>query len=87
MGAAVFLPTAARGDRVHPAQGTWMDIGTVDVESPGDVFVALEGYERGFDFADALYLASSGKAERFATFDQKRVKRARPLQLMEIVVV
>jgi predicted nucleic acid-binding protein len=33
------------------------------------------------DFADALHLASSSQATRFATFDQDMIKTARRLKL------
>ncbi len=59
----------------------------VAVEDPDEVFIALDGYEQGLDFADALHLASSGSADGFATFDQKRVKRAGTLQAIEIVLI
>ena len=59
----------------------------VEVENPDEIFIALDGYEQGLDFADALHLASSGRAEGFATFDQKMAKRAGKLQAMEIVAV
>lgn len=39
------------------------------------------------DFADALHLAGSAQAMRFATFDEKLAKRARRLQTKEILVV
>lgn len=59
----------------------------VEVENPDEVFIALDGYEQGLDFADALHLASSGSAEGFATFDQKMAKRAGALQALKIVTV
>lgn len=37
---------------------------------------AVEWYEAGLDFADALHLASSGQQRAFATFDQSMRKRA-----------
>ena len=37
-------------------------------------------YERGFDFADALHLASCGAADRFVTFDREFAKAARGLE-------
>jgi predicted nucleic-acid-binding protein len=40
---------------------------------------ALDWYERGLDFADALHLASAAGAERFATFDRSLIRRARRL--------
>lgn len=59
----------------------------VAVEDPDEVFIALDGYEQGLDFADALHLASSGSADGFATFDQKRVKRAGTLQAIEMILI
>jgi predicted nucleic-acid-binding protein len=49
----------------------------VMVEDPAAVAQALELYDQGFDFADALHLASSGPAEAFATFDHALQRRAR----------
>lgn len=49
--------------------------------------MALDWYEQGMDFADALHLASSAKAVGFATFDEKLVKFARRLQAKRIVAV
>ena len=43
------------------------------------VFQALRWAEQGVDIADAFHLALSGKAERFATFDEALVKQARTL--------
>ena len=59
----------------------------VAVEDPDEVFIALDGYEQGLDFADALHLASSGSADGFATFDQKMVKRAGTLQAIEMILI
>lgn len=46
-------------------------------EDPQRAALALEWHERGIDFADALHLAGSTAAERFATFDEKLVKLAK----------
>jgi predicted nucleic-acid-binding protein len=59
----------------------------LEVENPDEVFIALDGYEQGLDFADALHLASSGGAGGFATFDRKMLKRAAKLQVMKMVMV
>ena len=59
----------------------------VEVENPDEIFIALDGYEQGLDFADALHLASSGRAEGFATFDQKMAKRASQFLATKMVVV
>ena len=40
---------------------------------------ALAWYEGGLDFADALHLASSASASRFATLDRSLARRARTL--------
>jgi predicted nucleic-acid-binding protein len=51
----------------------------VAVEDPEAVAQALDLHKRGFDFADALHLASSRPAEAFATFDDGLRRRARHL--------
>lgn len=46
------------------------------VEDRGAVLRALDLYEADLDFADALHLASSGDADRFATFDKEFAEAA-----------
>lgn len=41
------------------------------VDQPGLVALILDRYERGFDFADALHLASAGTASPLYTFDRR----------------
>ena len=48
-------------------------------EDRGAVQQALEWYAAGLDFADALHLASSSEADRFATFNRGFEKVARSL--------
>ena len=48
----------------------------VIVESAAEVATALAAFESGLDFADALHLAASRHVGRFATFDEKLVRRA-----------
>jgi predicted nucleic-acid-binding protein len=43
------------------------------------VFQALRWSTEGMDLADALHIVLSGKAERFATFDEALVRQARKL--------
>jgi len=43
------------------------------------VFQALRWAAQGMDLADALHLVLSGKADRFATFDEALVRQARKL--------
>jgi predicted nucleic-acid-binding protein len=51
----------------------------VVVEDGPVVERALDWYERGVDFADALHVASNGAAERFVTFDRALVRRGASL--------
>jgi len=51
----------------------------VRVQNADVVFQALRWAAQGMDLADALHLVLSGKAERFATFDEALVKQARKL--------
>lgn len=49
---------------------------TLDVEDRPAVLQALAWHAAGMDFADAIHLASSGRAESFATFDRALAKAA-----------
>lgn len=53
----------------------------VTAEDPSAVAEALEWYERGLDFADALHLvrAREAGATAFVTFDRKLVRQAEEL--------
>jgi predicted nucleic-acid-binding protein len=46
------------------------------IEQPLIIEHALQWYQQGMDFADALHLASSLNAEKFASFDKKLLKKA-----------
>lgn len=50
----------------------------VELEQPLVIAQALQWCEDGMDFADALHLASSHSARKFATFDEKMKKNAPP---------
>ena len=56
----------------------------VEFEQPLVVAQALQWCEEGLDFADALHLASSHSANRFATFDEQMKKNA-PAELKAVV--
>jgi predicted nucleic-acid-binding protein len=58
----------------------------VVVAQQREIAEALDGFEQGLDFADALHLASSRRAGRFATFDKKLIKRAEKLTDIELVL-
>ncbi len=54
------------------------------VEDSQALFQAVSWYEEGFDFADALHVASSSRANRFATFDKALVKKASKSTSVEV---
>ena len=56
------------------------------VEDEDQVIRALDWFADGFDFADALHLASSAGARRFVTLDEKLVKRGKSLGGLEVVL-
>jgi predicted nucleic-acid-binding protein len=58
----------------------------VRVEDQQAVFQAISWYELGLDFADALHLASSVKADKFVTFDNAFIKKARKLISIDITL-
>jgi predicted nucleic-acid-binding protein len=49
----------------------------VTVESRVQVLMALDAFDAGIDFADALHVCRSGEARTFATFDRRLAKRAK----------
>jgi predicted nucleic-acid-binding protein len=60
-------------------------IAHITVEDRDAVLAALDGFDQGLDFADALHLACSAKAAAFATFDKRLAKRAKGLGLSPAV--
>jgi predicted nucleic-acid-binding protein len=57
----------------------------LSLEAPSQVHLALDLYREGLDFADALHLASSTGADRFATFDRELASGARRLEAVPAV--
>ena len=53
----------------------------VTLEDRDAVLVAVDAFDKGLDFADALHLARSSRTSGFATFDQRLAKRAKGLAL------
>ena len=53
----------------------------VTLEDRDAVLAALNSFDKGLDFADALHLARSSRASGFLTFDQRLAKRAKRLAL------
>jgi predicted nucleic acid-binding protein len=56
-------------------------IGHITLEDRDAFLVAVDAFDKGLDFADALHLSRSSRAAGFATFDQRLAKRARSLAL------
>lgn len=53
----------------------------ITLEDRNAVLVAIDAFDMGLDFADALHLVRSTRASGFATFDQRLAKRAKRLAL------
>ena len=51
-------------------------LANVEIEDAQAVWLALGACEKGMDLADALHVASSRGADKFATFDARVVKSA-----------
>jgi predicted nucleic-acid-binding protein len=57
-----------------------LGLSNVSAEDEASVNRALDWHDQGFDFADALHLASCNQADGFATFDRTLERRARSAQ-------
>jgi len=77
------VPTAS----ISKAFLALMGLPNVTMEYAPTVHQAIGMLGNGIDFADALHLASSKSAERFATFDAKLVKRARGVTALPVVQI
>jgi predicted nucleic-acid-binding protein len=53
----------------------------ITLEDRNAVLVALDAFDKGLDFADALHIARSSRASGFVTFDQRLAKKAKALSL------
>jgi predicted nucleic-acid-binding protein len=51
----------------------------VELEDPNEIGDAIDWYEQGMDFADAIHLAKSKGADEFITFDKKLISKAKKL--------
>lgn len=63
-------------ERIARALRALAGLPNVHLEDAEAVAQAMEWWNRGLDFADALHLASRGGATSFVTFDEKFLKRA-----------
>jgi predicted nucleic-acid-binding protein len=64
---------------LHRTLRTLLGYPALVIEDRAAVLRALGWYGDGMDFADALHLASSAGADRFATFDRALVRRTESL--------
>ena len=53
----------------------------ITIEDRSAVLMALDAFDQGLDFADALHMARSSRASGFATFDKRSAKRAKGLAM------
>ena len=53
----------------------------ISIEDRGAVLAALDAFDAGLDFADALHVTRSARAASFATFDRRLARRAQGLAL------
>ena len=63
-------------------------LGLPNVSTQDDVAVgkALEWYEAGMDFADALHFATSSEVRGFVTFDRRMRNKANQLSIPQILI-
>lgn len=54
----------------------------VTLEDRDAVLAAVDAFDKGLDFADALHVARSSRASGFATFDQRLARRAKAIALV-----
>ena len=74
-------------DQILDAFRKVLGLARVQVEAADKVEKAFSWYAAGLDFADALHVAFSGSAERFATFDEKLVRRAKKISELSVLAV
>ena len=65
-----------RADIARAFRG-FLGLPNVAPEAPAAVASALDAYDSGLDFADALHLAMTPRAKAFFTFDRRLMKAAR----------
>lgn len=67
-------------ERIIPALLRLLNLKNSHVESKDKIIMALQWHQQEMDFADALHLASSLHADKFASFDKKLRNKASTLQ-------
>jgi len=64
----------------------FLSVRNLNFERSGDIHLALQHYQAGFDFADALHHAGSTGCEALATFDKQFEKLAGKARLQPPVI-
>jgi predicted nucleic acid-binding protein len=59
----------------------------VETDSPAAVAMALDWYDAGLEFADALHVAGASRSEAFATFDERLVRRAKRAGIESVTTI
>ena len=67
----------ANPEDIHRSLLHILGLPMVIAESAGQVAAALDFFAQGYDFADALHLASSDATQVFYTFDEKFVSKGK----------
>ena len=57
----------------------------ITIEDRAAALAALDAFDAGLDFADALHVARSSRAASFATLDRRLAKRAQGMALLPAV--
>lgn len=71
--------------KVNASIRALISIEDVVIEDDAELFAALEAHSGGMDFADALHVASSRRADKFATFDTALRTRALKQNIQPLV--
>lgn len=67
---------------IHQAFENLLGLPEIKVEDPACIIKAMKWFGEGFDFADAIHLATSlQSADEFATLDKTLIKRAKKLNI------
>ena len=72
-------------ERVAQVFRELLGLPTVSPEDDLTIVQALDWFEQGIDFADALHLASPGFTMPFATFDHELIRKSRRLTTPEVI--
>ncbi len=73
-------------DAISSSFQKMMGLPNVNVEDQQAIYQAISWYGSGLDFADALHLASSIIADKFATFDNSFIKKAKKITSFDIIL-